>query len=126
MWPTSPALQTALFLRAALLGGGLAAAFDVLEGLRRALHLKKWGTAVLDVLFCLGGLTAFLLFLLRCTDGRLRNYLVLGLLAGAVLEHGLFSRLLRQLSAAVVHGLQRLAAQGAGLVLWMFSFPRGQ
>lgn len=104
----------------------MAAVFDLMEGVRNALHLKRWGTALLDLLFCMGALGAFLLFFLRCTDGRLRGYLFLGMLFGAVLEQKSLSRWLRRIMQTLCRGVLWLLRQGKALVFWMFSFPRGQ
>lgn len=104
----------------------MAAVFDLMEGFRRALRLRKWGTAMLDLLFCIGGLGAFLLFFLRCTDGRLRGYLLLGMALGALLEQKSLSRLLRHMMQLLCKGTAWLLRQGKALLLWLFSFPRGQ
>lgn len=126
MLPTGLEQQMGIFLRAILLGAALAAGFDLLEGLRRACHLKRWGTALLDALFCLSALGAFLLFFLRSTDGRLRGYLPLGLALGAFLEQKALSRLLRQCCTWLLQGLFRLLKRGRDGLFWLFSFPRGQ
>lgn len=119
-------MQTALFFRAACLGAAMAAVFDLMEGFRKTLRLRKWGTALLDLLFCMGGLGTFLLFFLRCTDGRLRGYLLLGMVLGALLEHRTVSRLLRRMMQLLCSGAIWLLRQGKSLLFWMFSFPRGQ
>lgn len=126
MWLTSPEEQTALFFKAIFLGAAMAAVFDLMEGFRKALRLKKWGTAGLDLLFCMGALGAFLLFFLRCTDGRLRGYLFLGMFLGAVLEKKSLSKVLQRMMQQLCRGALWLLRQGKALLLWMFSFPRGQ
>ena len=99
---------------------------DLLEGFRRACRLGRGGTALLDALFCLSGLGAFLLFFLRSTDGRLRGYLPLGLALGAFLEQKALSRLLRRSCTWLLQGLFRLLKRGRDGLFWLFSFPRGQ
>ncbi len=126
MLPTSLNQQMGMFLRAILLGAALAAGFDLLEGFRRACRLGRGGTALMDALFCLSGLGAFLLFFLRSTDGRLRGYLPLGLALGAFLEQKALSRLLRRSCTWLLQGLFRLLKRGRDGLFWLFSFPRGQ
>lgn len=79
---TDVSQQLLFCLRFGLLGLALGVFYDVLRAVRTHFRLRRWGTGLLDVLFCLIGLLGFLLLMLRGTDGRLRLYLLLGLGAG--------------------------------------------
>lgn len=125
MLPTGLREQLLYCLRFGLLGLGLGVLYDLLRAVRMHFRLRRWGTAALDALFCILSLICFLLLMLRGTDGRLRFYLLLGLVLGFFLYRKL-------VSVWVLRGLLwllRLAGQAVGLVketiLWLFSFPRG-
>lgn len=125
MLPTGLSQQLLFCLRFAVLGMALGVFYDVLRAVRMHFRLRRWGTALLDLLFCLSGLVCFLLLMLRGTDGRLRGFLPLGLLLGFLLYRKTVSPwILRALL-----WMLRLAGQAVGLVketiLWLFSFPRG-
>lgn len=118
--------QQLLFcLRFAALGTALGVFYDLLRAVRMRFRLRRWGTALLDLLFCLTGLVCFLLLMHRGTDGRLRGFLLLGLLLGFLL----YRRLVSVWVLRVLLWLLKLAGQAVGLVketlLWLFSFPRG-
>lgn len=125
MLPAQLNEQLLYCLRFALLGVGLGLFYDVLRALRVHYRLRRCGTAALDLLFCLGALPAFLLLMLKGTDGRLRGFLFLGLAGGFALYR-------TTLSCFILRGLLwgiKLAGQAVTLlqetVLWLFSFPRG-
>ncbi len=112
-------------LRAAALGVTLGLLYDMLRALRIQLRLRRWGTAALDLLFCLCGLMGFLLLILRGTDGRLRLYLPLGLAAGWMVYRKTISRWVLKGFLWLLDLLgQALKTLWEG-VLWAFSFPRG-
>lgn len=117
--------QMVYTLRAAALGVALGLLYEILRAIRIKFHLGRWGTAALDLLFCLWGLIGFLLLMLRGTDGRLRLYLPLGLAAGWLVYRKTLSRwVLRALLWLLGLAEQGVKALWRG-VLWAFSFPRG-
>lgn len=125
MLPTGLSQQLLFCLRFAALGTALGLFYDLLRAVRMHFRLRRWGTALLDLLFCMTGLVCFLLLMLRGTDGRLRGFLLLGLLLGFLLYRKLVSRwILRGMLC-----LLKLAGQAVALIketiLWLFSFPRG-
>ena len=111
--------------RFALLGVALGVFYDVLRAIRIRHRLRKRGTAVLDVLFCLTGLVCFLLTMLRGTDGRLRGFLPLGLLLGFFSYRKLISIWVLRLFLKLLQLLDRFADLLWQTLLWLFSFPRG-
>ncbi len=125
MLPTGLGQQMAFCLTFALLGAVLGVVYDGLRALRVHFRLKKTGTALLDGLFCLLGLLAFLLTMLRATDGRLRGYLLLGLAAGFWLYRQTVSVWVLRLCLLLLAGLGQAMRAGKTALLWLFSFPRG-
>ena len=125
MLPTELSLQLLFCLRFAGLGAVLGVVYDLLRAVRTHFRLKRWGTGLLDVLFCLIGAAGFLLLMLQGTDGRLRFYLPLGLVLGFALYRKTMSRAILW----VLLYLLKLVGRGTGVLgetlLWLFSFPRG-
>ena len=111
--------------RFALLGLALGVFYDALRAIRIRHQLRKRGTAVLDVLFCLIGLVCFLLTMLRGTDGRLRGFLPLGLLLGFFGYRKLISLWVLRLFLKLLQLLHDFADLLWQTLLWLFSFPRG-
>ena len=118
-------MQLLFCLRFAGLGAVLGVVYDLLRAVRTHFRLKRWGTGLLDVLFCLIGTAGFLLLMLQGTDGRLRFYLPLGLVLGFALYRKTMSRAILW----VLLYLLKLVGRGTGVLgetlLWLFSFPRG-
>ncbi len=125
MLPTGLGEQMVFCLRFGLLGLALGAVYEMLRAIRTHFRIKKVGTALLDILFCLIGLLAFLLSMLLYTDGRLRGYLLLGLATGFWLWRKTVSRYVLRLLLWVFHLLGQAVGEGKAWVLWLFSFPRG-
>ena len=125
MLPTSTAEQGLIVLRCAALGAVLAAFWDLLAAIRLEDGLRRQGTAVLDILFWLTALPCFLLFFLRHTDGRLRAYLPLGMLAGGWAWRHTLSPVLQKLLRLLLRGVRRCVRAGKRALIWVFSFPRG-
>ena len=118
--------QQLLFcLRFGLLGMALGVLYDLFRAVRTHFRLRRWGTGLLDALFCLLGLVGFLLLMLRGTDGRLRLYLVLGLAAGFGLYRRTVSVWVLRLLLWVLRLLGQAVAAARQALLWAFSFPRG-
>jgi spore cortex biosynthesis protein YabQ len=87
-------VQLIQFGRSILLGIALGLLYDLF----RAFRLRHSRAAGLwDVLYCLTALTFVFLFLLRCTEGQLRFYMLLGIAGGGGLHFCCFSRILRPL-----------------------------
>ncbi len=122
---TDVSQQLLFCLRFGLLGLVLGAFYDVLRAVRTHFRLKRWGTGLLDVLFCLVLLVSFLLQMLRGTDGRLRFFLPLGLAAGFLLYRKTVSVYLLRLLLWVLALLGQAVEGVRQALLWMFSFPRG-
>ena len=122
---TDVSQQLLFCLRFGLLGLALGVFYDVLRAVRTHFRLRRWGTGLLDVLFCLIGLLGFLLLMLRGTDGRLRLYLPLGMAAG----FGLYRKTLSVWVLRLFLQVLRLVGQAVAVIqralLWMFEFPRG-
>ena len=125
MLPTGLAQQGLFCLRFALLGLGLGIFYDLLRALRIRFRLKRWGTGLLDLLFCLVLLAGFLLLQLRGTDGRLRGYLLLGLGSGFFLWRKTLSHGFLRLMLVLLRWVGKAAAALWRFVLWNFEFPRG-
>ena len=122
---TDMSQQLLFCLRFGLLGLALGVFYDVLRAVRTHFRLRRWGTGLLDMLFCLIGLLGFLLLMLRGTDGRLRLYLLLGLGGGFLLYRETVSVYLLRLLLWVLHLLGQAVEGLRQALLWMFSFPRG-
>ena len=71
--------QLRSFLLAILLGMAVGVVYDLMRAVRLR-HPRL--TAVLDLGCCLFAAGGLFLFLMRQTDGQLRGYILLGLLAG--------------------------------------------
>lgn len=125
MLPTSTAEQGLIFLRCAALGAGLAAFWDLLAAIRLEGGLRRRGTAVLDILFWLAALPCFLLFFLRYTDGRLRAYLPLGMLAGGWVWRRTLSPPVLRMMRFALRCVKKCLQAGKRALIWAFSFPRG-
>lgn len=111
--------------RFALLGLALGVFYDVLRAIRVSFRLRRWGTAMLDVLFCLTALTGFLLMLLQGTDGRLRGFLLFGLATGFFGYRKLISLQVLKVFLQILRLLRGAAHLFWETFLWLFSFPRG-
>lgn len=122
---TDVSQQLLFCLRFGLLGLALGVFYDVLRAVRTHFRLRRWGTGLLDVLFCLIGLLGFLLLMLRGTDGRLRLYLLLGLGAGFLLYRKTVSVYFLRLLLWGLCLLGQAVAVIQRALLWMFEFPRG-
>ena len=125
MLPTGLAQQGLFCLRFALLGLGLGIFYDLLRALRIRFRLKRWGTGLLDLLFCMVLLAGFLLLQLRGTDGRLRGYLLLGLGSGFILWRKTLSHPFLRLTLTVLRWGEKAVAALWRFLLWNFEFPRG-
>ena len=125
MLPTDGGQQLLFCLRFGLLGLALGVFYDVLRAVRTHFRLKRWGTGLLDGLFCLVTLVCFLLLMLRGTDGRLRLYLPAGLAAGFLLYRGTVSVYFLRLSLRTLDLIEKTAKAAERALLWVFSFPRG-
>ena len=125
MQPTGLAEQLLYCLRFAALGAALGLVYDLLRAVRIHFRLRRLGTALLDVFFCLLGLAGFLLAMLRGTDGRLRGYLPLGLAAGFWLYRQTVSAPVLRLELWLLKRLGQALGAVKDFFLWTFSFPRG-
>lgn len=125
MLRTDVAQQLLFCLRFGLLGVALGVLYDLLRAVRTHFRLRRWGTGLLDALFCLLGLVGFLLLMLRGTDGRLRLYLLLGLGAGFLLYRKAVSVWVLRLLLWILRLLGQAVAAARQALLWAFSFPRG-
>ncbi len=112
-------------LRFAGLGAVLGLFYDLLRAIRTHFRLKRWGTGLLDVVFSVTGTVCFLLLLLRGTDGRLRFYLPLGLAMGFLLYRKTVSRWVLHLLLRLLKLTGRMLDELWEILLWSFSFPRG-
>lgn len=86
--------QLILFLRAALLGGMCAVAYDLL----RAVRLRRSSAALLhllDVVYVVSVLPTLFLFTLRQGEGEMRLYMMLALSLGMVLYFLVFAGIFR-------------------------------
>ena len=122
---TDVSQQLLFCLRFGLLGLALGVFYDVLRAVRIHFRLRRWGTGLLDVRFCLIGLLGFLLLMLRGTDGRLRLYLPLGMAAGFGLYRKTLSVWVMRLFLQVLRLVRQAVAVIQRALLWMFEFPRG-
>ena len=125
MLSTGLAQQGLFCLRFALLGLGLGIFYDLLRAIRIRFRLKRRGTGLLDLLFCLVLLAGFLLLQLRGTDGRLRGYLLLGLGSGFFLWRKTLSHPFLRLALTVLRWGEKAAAALWRFFLRNFEFPRG-
>ena len=125
MLRTEVSQQLLFCLRFGLLGLSLGMVYDVLRAVRTQFRLRRVGTGLLDGVFCLVGLTGFLLLMLRGTDGRLRLYLPLGMAAGFGLYRKILSAWVLRLFLQVLRLLGQAVAGIKKTLLWAFSFPRG-
>ena len=105
MRPSGLQMQLMYAFDAAVLGVLLGVVYDVFRSLRVHFRFRKTAAAILDSLFCLITLAAFLLLMLCWTDGRLRLYLLLGVCAG-------FFAYRKLISAVILKGLLRLLSMG--------------
>ena len=102
------AQQTKTFLLSIALGGALAAGYDVFRIRRLALPLGGWLMHLEDLCFCLFGALCTFWFLLDTVDGRLRWFVLLGELLGAVLYRLTVGSWVMACSRAIVAWLHRL------------------
>jgi len=123
--PTELSQQTLFFLRFMGLGAMLGLIYDLLRAIRTYFRLKRWGTGLLDILFCMIGLLAFLLLMLQGTDGRLRFYLPLGMVIGFFFYRKAASRWILRLLLWLLRLGGHIADELWAFLLWIFSFPRG-
>lgn len=86
--------QIAGLLLMSLLGVFGAIAFDGYRCLRQIVGLKKTGTLIGDILYSLGFLLVFLIFLMSVNQGQLRSYVYLGLILGYSFYFGVVHRFL--------------------------------
>lgn len=98
-----------LFLAAGL-GFVLGLVFDLLRVLRALTHPSAAAVFWQDVLFCVGGATAFFFFLLPITGGTVRGYLLLGTAVGFAVYLGTFGRFLVSLCQKASRVWGRLTA----------------
>ena len=113
--------QLALFVGCMGLGSVLGVLYDVC----RCLGVTRRGRNLWDGCFCLLATGVVLLFLLMHTGGDLRFWQLLGALLGFGGEHVCLSPLLQRGLGWCFGRLHRLARAGKRLLLWLFSFPRG-
>lgn len=125
MLPTELSLQLLFCLRFAGFGAVLGVFYDLLRALRTHFRLKRWGTGLLDVVFCLTGTAGFLLLMLQGTDGRLRFYLPLGLALGFLFYRKTVSRAVLHILLWLLKLMGRVVEGLLETLLWLFSFPRG-
>ena len=90
--------QTMLFLMACVLGAALGVFYDLIRLTRLIFRTPAVITAVLDILFWIGALAAFSVFILVPCGGDLRFYHVLGLVLGGTLYFLTFSAMLIRVS----------------------------
>ena len=111
----------ALFAGCMGLGSVLGVVYDVF----RSLGHSRRSRGVWDCCFCLTAGGVVLLFLLIHTNGDLRGWMVLGALLGFGGQHVCLSPLLQRGLRRLFARLRRWMRAGKRLLLWLFSFPRG-
>lgn len=86
--------QLILFGQSVLLGLAAGFAYDLLRAFRLRRMALTW---MWDLLFCFFTVTAAFLFLIRCGEGQLRLFTLLGAAGGGVLYFGAFSGFFRSI-----------------------------
>lgn len=86
--------QLALFGQSVLLGLAAGFLYDLLRAFRMRRRELTW---LLDLLYCFLTLTAAFLFLLRCGEGELRLYALLGAAGGGIIYFGTLSEWFRSI-----------------------------
>lgn len=100
-------IQTFIFLRAFLLGACLGLLYDVFRILRIAIKTPAVIVFLEDILyFLICGIITFL-FMMSCIDGRVRGFIVIGELLGAVLYYCTIGSLLFRLSNAIIYAVKK-------------------
>lgn len=82
MWEISNTLQVIDFLRAAVLGIILSVFYGVFSSLRKAGLNSDFAVFLQDIIFFIISSPVIFLFLLATTNGEVRLYIIIGVLAG--------------------------------------------
>lgn len=75
-------VQTLEFLYSALLGVGLGVFYDCLRCIRLCIRKSRWITGIFDAIFWICATLSLIAFILTCTDGRMRWYVLFGTFCG--------------------------------------------
>ncbi len=96
------ARQTQIFLGACLLGGFLGVIYDFFRISRLAFHLPRVVILLEDILFfSICGVITFL-YLAETNDGRVRYFIMLGLLLGATLYYFTLGVVVMRVSTVII------------------------
>ncbi len=106
------------FLTLSLMAGSgavLGIGYDLIEVLAKEFKLRRWTTAIMDVVYWLAATLFVFQVLVYANDGQVRLFVFIGLLVGVVIYAYMLSRLVRQsvtwvitLLVRVLYGLMRV------------------
>lgn len=93
MWEINNNLQLATVLRTLILGVLLCLSYDVIRGARKAVDFSDFAVFLQDVIFCIICAPVTFIFLLATTNGELRGFVFVGMVAGFVVARLTVSRI---------------------------------
>lgn len=108
MWEINNSLQILSFLRSILLGVLLCVLYDFIKSARLTVDFSDIAIFLQDIIYsCISAFVTFV-FLLSVTNGEMRGYVILGVLAGFIIWRITLSRFLCKFLKFIFSGVKRL------------------
>ena len=108
MWEINNSLQLLSFIRSLILGVLLCVLYDFIKSARLTADFSAITIFLQDIIYsCISAFVTFI-FLLSVTNGEMRGYVILGILAGFIISRFTLSRLFCKFLKLVFGGIKRL------------------
>lgn len=101
-------VQTLQFLYSALLGVGLGVFYDVLRCVRSYVRKSRIITGIFDVIFWICAIFSLIAFILTCTEGRMRWYVLFGTFCGGFVYASAASEIVFKVMRGTAKALSKL------------------
>lgn len=108
MWEINNSLQILSFFRSLVLGILLCVFYDIIKSFRLTFNFSTIAIFLQDIIYSVIAAFATFLFLLSVTNGEMRGYVIVGILAGFILSRVTLSRILCKFLKIIYGGIKRL------------------
>ena len=108
MWEINNSLQLLSFIRSLILGVLLCVLYDFIKSLRLTADFSAITIFFQDIIYSVIASFITFIFLLSVTNGEMRGYVILGILAGFIISRFTLSRLFFKFLKLVFGGIKRL------------------
>ena len=115
-------VQTIEFLYSSLLGIGLGVFYDFLRTVRTFCPKRRMVVGLFDALFWVCAIIALFAFVLVCSGGKMRFYLLFGVFCGAFVYRAAASEIVAKVMSGTVNALIKIMRAMTSPVLRLLSY----